>query len=430
MLAIRFISAFAALASIAFGSKICLQSTCIPQAIDADFTFVIDVSNAVSSQDFDNIKQWLLDFTSQLTLSNYDTQVTIYTYASAAKSYGSLSSSNNRSTLINSINSITHDGTGDRQLYQALTKEEAEVKASSGFRVGFKHVMVVISADAWTGTAVIGSSLLTQVQKKYNMVFAIGLGSKSVQNQASALQQLSGTSSNVFYSFNTNQLQFVSQWLYQNGCPNIGMPTTTMAPPQPIPTQDVSVPCRLAALNYDVYLVVDTSSAISASDFAQMKQMLLDFVSPFAIGDGQTQFALVATAIDSELYATAFHSGQDRQTLLNTINTLSQDGSTGQTLKLSLQAITNNFLSQNYPTANKVVVYVTGTTSWDTDPIQFMKQLAQTYKAKPVAVQWTSGASQSSLVSFTGGSACVNPVSNRAASATWLQSKMCKSFCM
>ncbi|VDO23747.1 unnamed protein product [Haemonchus placei] len=280
--------------------------------------------------------------------------------------------------------------------------------------------MVVISADAWTGTAVIGSSLLAQVQKKYNMVFAIGLGSKSVQNQASALQQLSGTPSNVFYSFNTNQLQFVSQWLYQNGCPNIGMPTTTMTPPQPLPTQDVSVPCRLAALNYDVYLVVDTSSAISASDFAQMKQMLLDFVSPFAIGDGQTQFALVATAIDSELYATAFHSGQDRQTLLNTIKTLSQDGSTGQTLKLYV------LFFINYPTANKVVVYVTGTTSWDADPIQFMKQLAQTYKAKPVAVQWTSGASQSSLASFTGGSACVNSVSNRAASATWLQSKMCK----
>lgn len=44
----------------------------------------------------------------------------------------------------------------------------------------------------------------------------------------------------------------------------------------------------------------------------QMKQALIDFVSPFAIGDGRTQFALVATAIDSELYGTNFHSGQDR----------------------------------------------------------------------------------------------------------------------
>ncbi|KAK6044646.1 hypothetical protein COOONC_17849 [Cooperia oncophora] len=75
MLAMRFFVAFAALVSTTFGSKICLPSTCIPQAIDADFTFVIDVSNAVSTADFVKIKQWLLDFTSQLTLSDYDTQV-------------------------------------------------------------------------------------------------------------------------------------------------------------------------------------------------------------------------------------------------------------------------------------------------------------------------------------------------------------------
>ncbi|KAK6048441.1 hypothetical protein COOONC_14054 [Cooperia oncophora] len=74
--------------------------------------------------------------------------VTIYTYATTAKSYGSLSSSNNRTTLINSINSITHDNTKDRQLYQALTLEETQVTASSGFRNGYKHIMAVISADA------------------------------------------------------------------------------------------------------------------------------------------------------------------------------------------------------------------------------------------------------------------------------------------
>ncbi|KAK6039138.1 hypothetical protein COOONC_23359, partial [Cooperia oncophora] len=96
----------------------------------------------------------------------------------------------------------------------------------------------------------------------------------------------------------------------------------------------------------------------------------------------------------------------------------------------SLQAITNNFLSKNYSTSKKAIVYVTGTTSWDTDPIQFMKQVAQQYGAKPVAVQWTSGASQSSLTSLTGGSACVNTFSNRATAATWLQTKLCKSFCM
>ncbi|VDO67912.1 unnamed protein product [Heligmosomoides polygyrus] len=211
---------------------------------------------------------------------------------------------------------------------------------------------------------------------------------------------------------------------------NVGMPTTPVPPAPAQPTQDVSVPCQLSALNYDVYLVVDTSAAISSGDFLQMKQMLVDFVNPFVIGDGKTQFALVATAIDSELYGTGFHNQQDRTNVINTINTLTQDDSTGQTLKLSLQAIENNFLSKNYSTSNKVIVYVTGTTSWDTDPVQTMKQLAQKYGAKPVAVQWTSGASTSSLTSLTGGSACVNPFSSRASSATWLQTKMCRSFCM
>ncbi|ETN76806.1 von Willebrand factor type A domain protein [Necator americanus] len=154
-------------------SKLCLQVPCIPQAIDADFTFLVDVSNVVSANDFVKIKNWLLDFTSQLTLSKYDSQVTIYTYATSAKSYGSLSSSVNRTNLVNSINAIAHDNTSDRNLYQALVKEESEVEASSGFRYGYKHIMVVVSADAWTGTTVLGSSILAQITRKYDMVSQI-----------------------------------------------------------------------------------------------------------------------------------------------------------------------------------------------------------------------------------------------------------------
>ncbi|EYC22324.1 hypothetical protein Y032_0017g3286 [Ancylostoma ceylanicum] len=266
----RAVIALATLFSLSLASKLCLQAPCIPQAIDADFTFVIDASSAVSFDDFARIKQWLLDFTSQLTLSNYDSQVAIYTYAATAKSYCSLSASNNRTTLTNSIKSMQLDNTNDRQLYQALSKEESEVSASSGFRSGFKHIMVIVSADAWTGTNVLGSSLLSAVQVKYDQVLAVGFGAKSVQNQATALQQLTRVSSFVFYSFNGDQLQFVSQWLYINGCPSITGTTTTVAPV--IPTQNPSVTCQLSALNYDVYLIVDTSSAVSASDFSQVNR--------------------------------------------------------------------------------------------------------------------------------------------------------------
>ncbi|VDN27045.1 unnamed protein product [Cylicostephanus goldi] len=73
----RAVIAFVSLYSLVTASKLCLQAPCIPQAIDADFTFIIDASSVVSGNDFFKLKQWLLDFISQLTLTNADTQVMI-----------------------------------------------------------------------------------------------------------------------------------------------------------------------------------------------------------------------------------------------------------------------------------------------------------------------------------------------------------------
>ena len=50
--------------------------------------------------------------------------------------------------------------------------------------------------------------------------------------------------------------------------------------------------------------------------------------------------------------------------VLDTINQLLQDGSNGQSLKLSLQAIQGAYLNQRYPTANKLIVYLTGNTKY------------------------------------------------------------------
>ncbi|KHJ77620.1 hypothetical protein OESDEN_22760 [Oesophagostomum dentatum] len=71
----RVLVALLSLFSLTSASKLCLQAPCIPQAIDADFTFLVDSSSAVSAADFAQVKQWLLDFTSQLTLTNADSQV-------------------------------------------------------------------------------------------------------------------------------------------------------------------------------------------------------------------------------------------------------------------------------------------------------------------------------------------------------------------
>ncbi|KAK6038422.1 hypothetical protein COOONC_24073 [Cooperia oncophora] len=76
MLAMRFFVAFAALS---FRPHLDRKSVFRPPAFLRRSMLTspsLDVvSNAVSTADFVKIKQWLLDFTSQLTLSDYDTQV-------------------------------------------------------------------------------------------------------------------------------------------------------------------------------------------------------------------------------------------------------------------------------------------------------------------------------------------------------------------
>lgn len=66
---------------------------------------------------------------------------------------------------------------------------------------------------------------------------------------------------------NLDQLTYVTQWLYQYSCPGTHMvtPTTTTTV---MPTPNPSVPCNLGSLNYDVYLIVDVSTSLSANDFS------------------------------------------------------------------------------------------------------------------------------------------------------------------
>ncbi|CAI4228831.1 unnamed protein product [Auanema sp. JU1783] len=424
---------FSVLVSASATSQTCTSSPCPSHAINADFTIIVDVSSAVGGQyEFLQLQTFLANFTAGLTFSPEDSQIALYTYSLYTKTYTTLNNGSDPANVQKAIQSMTFDKSNDRQLFQALSREENEVTKANGLRDGYKRILIVISADRWTGTSVIGSSVLTKVQKKYDMVMAVGLGFNSVKNQGDVLPQFTGNNDYVFFAANINQLPYVGQWLYNYACPGTHMTTTTVGP-STVPTPAPSVPCSLSTLNYDVYLIVDISSSMSSSDFEAMKQSLINFVKPFPVGDGKTQFAMFGCSIDSELYYTGFHQGQTMSSLISTISTLTQDGSSGQALELSLEAIDKAYLSRNYQTSNKLVVYVTGTANFDVSPNNEMKQLSQKYGLKAVAVQWTAGAAISNLQGFAGGSDCVNAATTstqRNNVAAWLQTKMCgKKFC-
>ncbi|CAI2353648.1 unnamed protein product [Caenorhabditis sp. 36 PRJEB53466] len=405
---------FSLLSASVFASHICLETACSSFNVEADIVIVVDASNAYDQTTFESIRSFLLNFVSSLTISPLDSQVAIYAYGTTADRVASLSDGSALGSLQSKINTtLKYQGSAERNLYQALTKVQAEVSSNSGLRsADYKKVLVVISGDSWTGNAVIGSPILTQIQQKFNVILC---------------RSSPPPPRNTFFAVTPDQLSFVSAWVASLSCP--GVQFSTVSPgPTTVPTQAPSVTCPLASLSYDVYLIVDVSNKASAADFAAMKTAIHNFVAPFSIGDSGTSFALVTTGIDSQLFYTSFHNGQSRSDVLTAVDGLLQDDVPGQTLNLALNAI-QGYLGQSTNASNKILVYFTSTSAWDVSPTGTMSSLKSKYSLSPLAVQWGSSAAISDLTSLVGGSSCVNVVSNKDATPQWLQNKMCSKMC-
>ncbi|CAP26924.1 Protein CBG06646 [Caenorhabditis briggsae] len=411
-------------------SHICLETSCSSFNVESDIVLVVDASNAYDQATFEQLRSFLYTFVASLTVSPLDTQVALYAYGSSAQTVASLNDGSSLGSIQAKINTtLKYQGSSERNLFQALSKVQAEVSSMSGLRsADYKKVLVVISGDAWSGNAVIGSSVLTQLKQKFNVILSVGFGLKAVTNLNSQLTQLTTASMNTFFAATPDQLPYVSAWIATLSCPGVQF-STPAPPPTTVPTQSPSVSCPLASLSYDVYLIVDVSNKASAADFAAMKTAIHNFVAPFAFGDLAANFALVTTGIDSQLFFTNFHNGQSRSDVLTAVDGLLQDDVPGQTLNLALNAI-QGYLSQPSSASKKVLAYFTSTTAWDVSPTATMSTLKSKYSLSPVAVQWGASASTSDLTNLVGGAACVNTVSNKASAATWLQNKMCsKVFC-
>ncbi|CAJ0942316.1 unnamed protein product, partial [Mesorhabditis belari] len=425
----RFLALFSALASVIYGTSVCVNQNCAPKNLVADFVFLIDVSEALSQDDFNAVQQLLLNMSTSLTIGPTASQMAIYTYATRVRSAGLLKDLNTLSALQQAIGGLQYDATEDRVLQQAISQEETDVTAANGFRANAKKVLVIIEGDEFTGQSPFNRQLDT-VRAKFDMILVVGVGEQAIRNNYENTKKLAGDKTDVFWAYNTDHLPYAQLWIQNNACANSHVPPTTPMPTT-VPTPNPSVPCPVTTPNFDVYLIVDTSTSITPTDFSTLKQQILSFVSVYPLGDSNVNFGLVTISLDAQLYYTGFHANQNRKQLLSTLGYLTQDASNGQTLALALRAINSTFLVQNYPTPNKLVVYLSGNTNFDQDPTALSQSIASTYGVHFVAVKWNAGADTTKLSTLTGGANCVfDATTKRDQTATWLQTQLCtKQFC-
>ncbi|KAK0420708.1 hypothetical protein QR680_014838 [Steinernema hermaphroditum] len=431
LLLLLLVGAFVAPSS---ASTACLRQPCAAHNLYADYVFLIDSSRSMGQDQFDAVRRFLEAFAASVRIgTDMDrVQMQFITYSMKAASHGTLQQGANADYVNQTLKALAFDDFGDRDITKALQLEEATVNEANGLRPAAKHVLVVIGADAFSGTLPESDGLLAKVRSKYDALLAIGVGPSAIQDAYLDLQQFAGNVADTMFVSSVDQLDYALLWIQKNGCPRSHVVTTTPAP-TPKPTQPSSVTCNLETLAYDVYLLIDASVALATSDFQKLKNELVDFVRLYNVADAGAQFGLTTVSVGAEFYYTGFHRDQTKTGITTKLGLLTQDGSNGQALKLAFQSVEHSYLKKVGTNGRpQLAIYVSANTDFDVAPFDYIASLKAKYGLKTLAVRYGSWADASILAKVTGGARCVYDATTSAnpGMAAWLQEATCKkSFC-
>uniref|UniRef100_A0AC34Q5L1 VWFA domain-containing protein n=1 Tax=Panagrolaimus sp. JU765 TaxID=591449 RepID=A0AC34Q5L1_9BILA len=391
--------------TVLFAAKGCVNQQCAANVAESDAVFLIETSTSMGADNFAKVQNLLYNLVADLSIgSTLDkSRLAFITFSQDAKTYGGLDAGATASAVNATIGSLNFDNYGFREMSKALTAEEQII---TSLRATAKKLLIAIVADTFTGVEPSANGLLDKVRSRYDALLSIAVGPQAIQYAYTDVTTFSGTPADSFFVSGVDQLDFAKLWIERNMCPTYHASTPYVTTTLPV-TQPSGVTCQLNTLTYDIYLVVDTSKSMSSSDFAAMKQSVRDFVREYSVNDNKTQFGLIAVSVDPQRYYTGFHAGQNMNSMLNALNLLTQEPTSGQSFDMALQVIDAAFLS-TYGNDGKVqlLVYFTGNTNFDKDPSGTVSKLKTKYGLKFAAVQYTSNADATKLTNISGGAAC------------------------
>ncbi|KAE9554580.1 hypothetical protein FO519_002219 [Halicephalobus sp. NKZ332] len=381
----------------------CITYPCAPEVAGADVVFLIDTSLSMGADNFAGIQNMLYTLAGDFKnfgSGNDNNRMAFITFSQDATTYGGLDAATSASAVNTTISKLTYDQFDLREITKALTSEESTMN----LRSSAKKLLVAFISNPFTGTEPSANGLLDKVRGKYDALLAVGVGSKAIQFAYNDVTTISGTPQDAFFVTSKDQIDFVRLWIVTNACKNYHA-STPAATTTPAVTQPTGLPdnCMLNTLNYDIYLVVDTSNQMSTDDFTALKQSVIDFVREYSVNDGKTQFGLVGVSVDPQRYYTGFHTGQTMSSLVNALNLITQEPSSGQAFDLALKVIDVAYLA-TYGSDSKtqLVIYFSGNTNFDTDPSSDVSSLKSKYNVNFVTVQYSSKADKDKLSKISG----------------------------
>uniref|UniRef100_A0A914UPH3 VWFA domain-containing protein n=1 Tax=Plectus sambesii TaxID=2011161 RepID=A0A914UPH3_9BILA len=202
-------------------------------------------------------------------------------------------------------------------------------------------------------------------------------------------------------------------------------PTTVTLPST---TQSTTI-CDLKQLKYAIYLVIDTSSAVSKDDYDQLRNILVSFVSSYTVSNANTVFALIHLS-DISFY----YPGTDLESTVDWIMQNNKGDTAGQNLNKAFQLINSLFNSGAVPdNLPQLVIYISGTTEFTENAPYDTADILVQAGIQFLAVQYEQQADLNTLSYLVGSENCVYSATDSASRdgmAAWLQNKTCnQDYC-
>ncbi|XP_053456555.1 collagen alpha-6(VI) chain [Nycticebus coucang] len=321
----------------------------------ADVVFLVDVSVNRSQENFDYLKEFLEESVSALDIKENCMRIGLVTYSNETKVINSLSQGINKSEVLQNIQNLSPQE-GKAYIGTALRKIKKEVfRAQNGSRKnqGVPQIAVLVTHQASEDNV---TKAAVNLRREGVTIFTLGIEGASdtqLEKIASHPAEQYVSKLETFSDLAAHNQTFLKKLRNQiTHTVSVFSERTETLKSGCVDTEEA-----------DIYLLIDGSGSIQATDFQEMKSFLSEMVGMFSIGPHKVRVGAVqyADSWDLEFEINKYPNRQDLAKAIENIRQMGGNTNTGTALNFTLGLLQKAKKQRGNKVPRHLVVLMTGT---------------------------------------------------------------------
>ncbi|KAK3554491.1 hypothetical protein QTP70_024301, partial [Hemibagrus guttatus] len=253
----------------------------------ADIVFIVDESGNMGPENFQLVRNFLLNTISGLDIGLYKVRIAIVHYSEVPRADIYLNTFSDKTEIMQYVQRLSY-GRGKAYTGAALRFAKDHVFTKERGSRGGEHVqqIAVVITDGWSADNI--TTPAAELRRSGVTIFALGIKNVDVQE----LREIASYPPKKFV-FNVEsfvKLNALSSVLTKSLCGDIAYSFIPLF-------KDITLQkgCKFTA-EADIYFLLDESGSISYEDFDEMKAFILEFLHMFEIGPEKVRIGVVKFA--------------------------------------------------------------------------------------------------------------------------------------